>query len=65
LQPAPRLLVFFLPKFIEDELRRKSLAHAQRRNRSVTEDAIDQTSFKLARTESGWELQVASQTLKR
>jgi RNA polymerase sigma factor (sigma-70 family) len=65
LQPVPNLVVIFLPKFIEDELRRKSLAHAQRRGRSITEDSIEQTSFKLARTESGWDLQVASQTVKK
>jgi RNA polymerase sigma factor (sigma-70 family) len=65
LQPVPNLVVIFLPRFIEDELRRKSLAHAQRGDRSITEDNIEQTSFKLVRTESGWDLQVASQTLKK
>jgi hypothetical protein len=57
-QPPPHIVVF-LPKFIEDELLRKELAYAGRR-----EEDIAETTFKFLHTEKGYVLEVAAQGTK-
>jgi hypothetical protein len=63
-EPAPKFVVVFLPKFIEDELRRKALAHARQKNHKARQEDIEQTSFQVIRTDAGFDVQVASQKLK-
>ena len=54
-QPPPHIVVF-LPRFVEDELLRKELAYAGRR-----EEDIEKTAFKFLHTEKGFVLEVAAQ----
>jgi RNA polymerase sigma factor (sigma-70 family) len=56
LQDAPEHLVVLLPRFIEDELRRRELAFAHRPENDVVE-----TIFRLSRTKGGFDFQVTSQ----
>ena len=56
LKKAPGHVVVFLPKYVEDVLLRKELAHAGRK-----EEAIAETTFRFVRTEAGYQLRVASQ----
>jgi hypothetical protein len=60
LKQTPRHIVVFLPRYIEDELRRKELAYEGRQ-----EEEIDETSFKFLHTEKGFVLEVASQRSKQ
>ena len=60
LQPVPPHLVAFFPRYIEDEMARKELAYAHRR-----EEDIKETHFKLAHTaKRGYEIEITSQTSK-
>jgi hypothetical protein len=59
LKGKPQVIVVFLPRYIEDELLRKELAHAKRQ-----EEDIEETSFKLYRSKTGFQIKVASQNSK-
>jgi RNA polymerase sigma factor (sigma-70 family) len=56
LKTAPEHVVVFLPKYVEDVLLRKELAHAGRK-----EENIEETTFRFVRAEAGYQLRVASQ----
>jgi RNA polymerase sigma factor (sigma-70 family) len=56
LKKAPAHVVVFLPKYVEDVLLRKELAHAGRK-----EENIEETTFRFVRTKDGYKLRVASQ----
>jgi hypothetical protein len=56
LKKAPEHVVVFLPKYVEDVLLRKELAHRGRK-----EESIEETTFRFVRTEAGYQLRVASQ----
>jgi RNA polymerase sigma factor (sigma-70 family) len=56
LKKAPAHVVVFLPKYVEDVLLRKELAHAGR-----AEEDIAETTFRFERTRDGYKLRVASQ----
>jgi hypothetical protein len=56
LKKAPRHVVVFLPRYVEDVLLRKERAHAGRKEESIAE-----TTFRFVRTKDGYKLRVASQ----
>jgi RNA polymerase sigma factor (sigma-70 family) len=56
LKKAPGHVVVFLPKYVEDVLLRKELAHAGRK-----EENIEETTFRFERTKDGYKLRVSSQ----
>ncbi len=56
LKKAPAHVVVFLPKYVEDVLLRKELAHAGRK-----EEEIAETTFRFERTKDGYKLRVADQ----
>jgi RNA polymerase sigma factor (sigma-70 family) len=64
LKPAPKQVIVFLPKFVEDELLRKELAHARARKENVKEENITETQFDFVRTEAGYDIKVASQHIE-
>lgn len=60
LKPVPPHLVCFFPRYIEDDMLRKELAYAHRR-----EEDIHETRFHLVHTPTrGYEIEVISQTAK-
>jgi hypothetical protein len=61
----PEHVIVFLPRYIEDELLRKELAHARCKDRDIHEEDIAETEFKFRRTQTGYEITVASQRLAR
>ncbi len=56
LKKAPAHVVVFLPKYVEDVLLRKELAHAGRKEEDILE-----TTFRFVRTRDGYKLRVADQ----
>jgi RNA polymerase sigma factor (sigma-70 family) len=56
LQQAPRQIVVFLPKFVEDELLRKESAYAERAEQDIAE-----TIFEFYRSRKGFDIKVTSQ----
>jgi hypothetical protein len=56
LKKAPAHVVVFLPKYVEDVLLRKELAHAGRKEEDILE-----TTFRFERTRDGYKLRVADQ----
>jgi RNA polymerase sigma-70 factor (ECF subfamily) len=56
LEPAPQQIVAFIPRYIEDELLRKELAHAHDK-----EENIQETTFKFFHAEAGYQIKVVSQ----
>jgi uncharacterized protein (TIGR03067 family) len=65
LESLPQMIVVILPKYVEDELLRKELAHAQGQKPNAKEDEIEETTFKFVRANSRFEIQVVSQALKK
>jgi RNA polymerase sigma factor (sigma-70 family) len=56
LEGAPEHIVVFLPRFVEDELRRKELDFAHRPEKDIVE-----TTFLVSRSKRGFDIQVTSQ----
>jgi hypothetical protein len=59
LRPVPPLIVVFFPQYIEDELVRKELAFAKRK-----EGEIEETTFRFFRTRAGFRIKAVSQKVK-
>ncbi len=59
LEPTPKYLVVFLPRYVEDELQRKELAF-----KGLKADDILETGFEFSRTEKGFDIKVAYQRAK-
>jgi RNA polymerase sigma factor (sigma-70 family) len=59
LRPVPRLIVVLFPQYIEDELLRKELAFAKRK-----EGDIEETTFRFFRTRTGFRIKAVSQRAK-
>jgi RNA polymerase sigma factor (sigma-70 family) len=64
IKPVPKHIVVFLPKYVEDELLRKELAHARKRRANIKEENILETQFEFVQTKTGYDIKVASQHIE-
>jgi hypothetical protein len=64
IKPVPKRIVVFLPKYVEDELLRKELAHARKRRENIKEENILETQFEFFQTKTGYDMKVASQHIE-
>jgi hypothetical protein len=65
LQRIPQQIVILLPRYVEDELLRKELAHARREEKTIEEKDIGETRFKFFRAKTGFEIEVVCQVLQK
>jgi RNA polymerase sigma factor (sigma-70 family) len=56
---VPKHMVVFFPRYVEDDLLRKELAFANRK-----EEEIQETEFRIRRTATGYEVEVVGQSAK-